>query len=203
MGILVGKQEGRILKCAASFEINTKMDPKTSELSNIDIEFAVEKTKMIEECYKSGYEMVGWYSVGPEMKPYKQDAVIHASLGEFSENPVYLLMDPTIDMIKDNELAVKVFELHKDPSSDKTQKQLVEIEYEVDPSKSESISIDHLTKNISTTAHSKFSENLSTTVNSLKVFNEKIDYILTLLSDPSKTAAMLKDGSMQKLKQIM
>jgi len=48
------------------------------------------------------------------------------------------------------------------------------IEYRVDPSKAEGISIDHLTKNIETTQNSKFSDNITSTANALKIYKEKI-----------------------------
>jgi len=140
--------------------------------------------------------LLGWYEVTTKDEPNtRQDLAIYKNISKYCENPLCLLLNPETEMIKANKLPLKLFNFNSN--------KYTQVPYNVDPSKAEGISIDYLTKNIENTHSSKFFDNMTSTASSFKIFNEKIVKILGLLEDQEKIKLMMRNGSLQQLKEAL
>ena len=76
------------------------------------------------------------------------------------------------------ELAVKVYELRIEGEVPRFQ----EVGYEIEADNAESITIDHLNKNVEKQGTSNFADGISSSLSSVKNLKEKLEFILNSLN---------------------
>ena len=106
IGVILGKQEGRILEIANTIE--TKFEAKGAGEIVIDERFTQERIAAYKTMYPD-LDCLGWYSAdakcGPEVKfdiPSAQDlATLKNTVTKFAENPLMLIMNTASQSAKD------------------------------------------------------------------------------------------------------
>ena len=106
IGVILGKQEGRILEIANTIE--TKFETKAGGEIVIDERFTQERIAAYKTMYPD-LDCLGWYSAdaknGPDVKfdiPTVQDlAILKNTITKFAENPLMLIMNTASQSAKD------------------------------------------------------------------------------------------------------
>jgi len=199
-GILFGTQVGRVLNIAGSFEVGVEVDGKSNEITKFDYKYVQERMTIMKEAnFYKPHDVLGWYSNCPDMKPYSKDIGIHKGLYEMNENPVYVTFDPE-KKLKGYDLPLNAYEI-KFVQQEKTQVEtLGEVDFDVDNIKAEIISVEHISKNVASQETSLFADNMSNSVNSLQILQQKIKFLIQYIESNPKVKQ--DDEFMRMLKEV-
>lgn len=186
VGVIYGTLIGRIINILGSFQAKATISSKTNEIEQLDLKYINEKMQLLKQAnFYKDCELLGWYSSAPDLKPFSKDISFHKEFNVLNENPIYVCFDP-LKQIKGYDLPLKVFET-KLIQQDKTQVEtLSELSYEIDSIKAEILSIEHLSKNMASADTSLFADNMSNSVNSLQILEEKIQYLINYVEKNPK-----------------
>jgi COP9 signalosome complex subunit 6 len=200
VGALFGTQVGRVVNVLGSFEVKATISGSSLEIEKLDYDFVNKKMTLLKEAnFYKDCDFLGWYSTTPDMKPYAKDMEIHKGYYSLNENPIYLCFDPQ-KHIKGYDLPIKTYE-GKFIQQEKAQVEtLVEVSYEVDSVKAEIVSIEHLSKNMASAQTSLFADNMSNSVNSLQILQEKIQYLIDYIEKNPKVKENVE--FMRELKEV-
>ncbi|GJN15831.1 hypothetical protein PR202_gb02774 [Eleusine coracana subsp. coracana] len=100
-GCVIGVQRGRMVEIFNSFEL--VLDPVTGTL---DRAFLEKKQELYKKVFPDFY-VLGWYSTGSDVQD--TDMLIHKALMDVNESPVYLLLNPAINLSQ-KDLPVTIYE---------------------------------------------------------------------------------------------
>ncbi|AQK58199.1 COP9 signalosome complex subunit 6a [Zea mays] len=103
-GCVIGVQRGRTVEIFNSFEL--VLDPVSGTL---DRAFLEKKQELYKKVFPDFY-VLGWYSTGSDV--HDTDMQIHKALMDVNESPVYLLLNPTINLSQ-KDLPVTIYESGK------------------------------------------------------------------------------------------
>lgn len=186
VGAIYGTLVGRVINILGSFQAVATVSSKTNEIEKLDLKYINEKMQLLKQAnFYKDCEFLGWYSSAPDLKPYSQDLNFHKEFYGLNENPIYICFDP-LKQIKGYDLPLKVYE-SKFIQQEKSQiESLSELSYEIDSIKAEIISIEHLSKNMASADTSLFADNMSNSVNSLQILEEKIQYLINYIEKNPK-----------------
>lgn len=198
-GVLFGSQEGRTLNIIASFEIATELD-KEDEIVDINVKHLKEKVKLMKEVYKTS-DVVGWYSTGKGASV--RDVAAHKRLVEATEkNLLYLTFDTNKQMTStSSDLPLSLYEFRVEKRESESVEKHVDIAFDVEGPKTENISIEHVTRNVTQSNSSMLAAGVSGTSNAVEIMKSKLAQLLDLLE---KKPEIAKDAEiMQDLKEII
>ncbi|GJN03888.1 hypothetical protein PR202_ga21382 [Eleusine coracana subsp. coracana] len=100
-GCVIGVQRGRMVEIFNSFEL--VLDPVTGTL---DRAFLEKKQELYKKVFPDFY-VLGWYSTGSDVQD--TDMLVHKALMDVNESPVYLLLNPAINLSQ-KDLPVTIYE---------------------------------------------------------------------------------------------
>ncbi|OEL30668.1 COP9 signalosome complex subunit 6a [Dichanthelium oligosanthes] len=100
-GCVIGVQRGRTVEIFNSFEL--VLDPVSGTL---DRAFLEKKQELYKKVFPDFY-VLGWYSTGSDVQD--TDMQIHKALMDVNESPVYLLLNPAINLSQ-KDLPVTIYE---------------------------------------------------------------------------------------------
>eukprot|EP00303_Exanthemachrysis_gayraliae_P008677 CAMPEP_0206006886 /NCGR_PEP_ID=MMETSP1464-20131121/5435_1 /ASSEMBLY_ACC=CAM_ASM_001124 /TAXON_ID=119497 /ORGANISM="Exanthemachrysis gayraliae, Strain RCC1523" /LENGTH=285 /DNA_ID=CAMNT_0053380373 /DNA_START=25 /DNA_END=882 /DNA_ORIENTATION=+ len=143
-GCLLGTLEGRNVDIANSFEVKASTTDGTNY--TFDVEFLKTRLEQYKKVFKD-YDLLGWYSTGSGVQG--GDEVLHRLIGEITESPMYLVLNPTPDAAA-QDLPIVIYESVMHIVNDNPTMQLEEASYKIHSIDSERISVDHVA-NISST----------------------------------------------------
>ncbi|KAG6407359.1 hypothetical protein SASPL_130348 [Salvia splendens] len=129
VGCVIGVQCGRTVEIFNSFEL--LYDDSTHSL---DRAFLEKKQELYKKVFPQFY-ILGWYSTGSDA--HETDMIIHKSLMDINENPVYVLLNPSINPAQ-KDLPVTIYESGTHLSS------AITILTGIDTVEAERISVDHV-----------------------------------------------------------
>ena len=134
------------------------------------------------EAYKKIWpdlDCIGWYSADllNHDTPLDVDLGIHQSMQQFTENPLFLMLNP--ESKEANEKKILPFFLYE---LDGTHTSLVRLDFTLATSDSERIAVDHMAKAIDPQAKvSVLSQNMLTSINAVKILRRKIKFLVEIV----------------------
>ncbi|ERN19015.1 COP9 signalosome complex subunit 6a isoform X1 [Amborella trichopoda] len=134
-GCVIGVQRGRTVEIFNSFEL---LYNPTSEA--LDRAFLVTKQEQYRKVFPD-YYILGWYSTGNDVQ--QTDMQIHKALMDINENPVYVLLNPTINHAQ-KDLPVTIYESELHVIDGVPQMIFVKSNYTIETVEAERISVDHV-----------------------------------------------------------
>ncbi|CAN0922986.1 COP9 signalosome complex subunit 6a [Linum grandiflorum] len=192
-GCVVGVQTGRTVEIFTSFEL--KYDPVTQSL---DRAFLLKKQELYKKVFPEFY-VLGWYSVGSEAD--ESDMILHKALMDINENPVYVLLNPTIKHAQ-KEIPVTIFESELHVIDGIPQLIFVRSSYTIETVEAERISVDHvahLKPSDGGSAATKLAAHLTGFHSAIKMLNSRIKVLHYYLEEMQK-GAIPRDNSL--LRQV-
>ncbi|KAL6644595.1 hypothetical protein ACP70R_016203 [Stipagrostis hirtigluma subsp. patula] len=134
-GCVIGVQRGRTVEIFNSFEL--VLDPVSGTL---DRAFLLKKQELYKKVFPDFY-VLGWYSTGSDVQ--ETDMQIHKALMDINESPVYLLLNPTINLSQ-KDLPVTLYESELHVIDGSPQLIFVRSNYTIETVEAERISVDHV-----------------------------------------------------------
>ncbi|EES14305.1 hypothetical protein BDA96_07G231000 [Sorghum bicolor] len=134
-GCVIGVQRGRTVEIFNSFEL--VLDPVSGTL---DRAFLEKKQELYKKVFPDFY-VLGWYSTGSDV--HETDMQIHKALMDVNESPVYLLLNPTINLSQ-KDLPVTIYESELHVIDGSPQLIFVRSNYTIETVEAERISVDHV-----------------------------------------------------------
>ncbi|XP_073027001.1 COP9 signalosome complex subunit 6a-like [Primulina eburnea] len=134
-GCVIGVQRGRTVEIFNSFEL--LYDSSTHSL---DRAFLEKKQELYKKVFPHFY-VLGWYSTGSDAQ--ESDMIIHKALMDINENPVYVLINPSINPAQ-KDLPVTIFESELHVIDSIPQLIFVRSSYTIETVEAERISVDHV-----------------------------------------------------------
>ncbi|AQK58201.1 COP9 signalosome complex subunit 6a [Zea mays] len=134
-GCVIGVQRGRTVEIFNSFEL--VLDPVSGTL---DRAFLEKKQELYKKVFPDFY-VLGWYSTGSDV--HDTDMQIHKALMDVNESPVYLLLNPTINLSQ-KDLPVTIYESELHVIDGCPQLIFVRSNYTIETVEAERISVDHV-----------------------------------------------------------
>ncbi|CAD6246136.1 unnamed protein product [Miscanthus lutarioriparius] len=134
-GCVIGVQRGRTVEIFNSFEL--VLDPVSGTL---DRAFLEKKQELYKKVFPDFY-VLGWYSTGSDV--HDTDMQIHKALMDVNESPVYLLLNPTINLSQ-KDLPVTIYESELHVIDGSPQLIFVRSNYTIETVEAERISVDHV-----------------------------------------------------------
>ncbi|KAK3122073.1 hypothetical protein QOZ80_8BG0664760 [Eleusine coracana subsp. coracana] len=134
-GCVIGVQRGRMVEIFNSFEL--VLDPVTGTL---DRAFLEKKQELYKKVFPDFY-VLGWYSTGSDVQD--TDMLIHKALMDVNESPVYLLLNPAINLSQ-KDLPVTIYESELHVIDGSPQLIFVRSNYTIETVEAERISVDHV-----------------------------------------------------------
>ncbi|KAG6382596.1 hypothetical protein SASPL_157732 [Salvia splendens] len=101
VGCVIGVQCGRTVEIFNSFELLYD-----DSAHSLDRAFLEKKQELYKKVFPQFY-ILGWYSTGSDA--HETDMIIHKSLMDINENPVYVLLNPSINPAQ-KDLPVTIYE---------------------------------------------------------------------------------------------
>lgn len=175
VGALLGKQEGRTLEIVNTVEITFQKDT-----TNIDAAFMGRRL----DSYKKNFpelDCIGWYSAdfNQHDEPLQADSQIQRAVQQFSENPLYLIMNPSSQEAKDKKTLPFFLYEHE-----QQRQRFIRLDYNLATSDSERISVDHVAKATDPNAKtSVLSQNMLATINAVKILRRKIAFLIDIVAN--------------------
>ncbi|XP_047339253.1 COP9 signalosome complex subunit 6a-like [Impatiens glandulifera] len=167
-GCVIGIQRGRTVEIFNSFELF--FHPSTHSL---DRSFLEKKQDLYKRAFPN-YYVLGWYSTGNEAQD--SDMHIHKALMDINENPLYVLLNPSINhMQKDLPLTIYESELHIIDGN--PQLTFVRSSYTIETVEAERISVNHvanLKPSDGGSAATQLAAHLSGIHSAIKMLNSRI-----------------------------
>ncbi|KAF3331052.1 COP9 signalosome complex subunit 6a [Carex littledalei] len=134
-GCVIGVQRGRTVEIFNSFEL--LFDPDTHTL---DRAFLEKKQELYKKVFPTFY-ILGWYSTGSDVE--ESDMLIHRSLMDINENPIYVLLNPAI-IHSQKDLPISIYETELHVIDGNPQLIFVKSSYNIETVEAERISVDHV-----------------------------------------------------------
>ncbi|XP_062192748.1 COP9 signalosome complex subunit 6-like [Phragmites australis] len=134
-GCVIGVQRGRTVEIFNSFEL--VLDPVSGSL---DRAFLEKKQELYKKVFPDFY-VLGWYSTGSDVRD--TDMQIHKALMDVNESPVYLLLNPAINLSQ-KDLPVTIYESELHVIDGSPQLIFVRSNYTIETVEAERISVDHV-----------------------------------------------------------
>ncbi|KAJ4811123.1 hypothetical protein LUZ62_023689 [Rhynchospora pubera] len=134
-GCVIGVQRGRTVEIFNSFEL--LFDSKTHTL---DRAFLEKKQELYKKVFPTFY-ILGWYSTGSDVE--EADMLIHRSLMDINENPIYVLLNPAI-IHSQKDLPISIYETELHVIDGNPQLIFVKSSYNIETVEAERISVDHV-----------------------------------------------------------
>ncbi|KAK1397823.1 COP9 signalosome complex subunit 6 [Heracleum sosnowskyi] len=134
-GCVIGVQRGRMVEIFNSFEL--LFDESTQSL---DRAFLLKKQELYKKVFPNFY-ILGWYSTGSDAQ--ESDMIIHKSLMDINESPVFILLNPSINHAQ-KDLPVTIFESELHIIDAIPQLIFVRSSYSIETVEAERISVDHV-----------------------------------------------------------
>ncbi|TVU05285.1 hypothetical protein EJB05_48443 [Eragrostis curvula] len=134
-GCVIGVQRGRTVEIFNSFEL--VLDPVSGTL---DRAFLEKKQELYKKVFPDFY-VLGWYSTGSDVQD--TDMLIHKALMDVNESPVYLLLNPAINLSQ-KDLPVTIYESELHVIDGSPQLIFVRSNYTIETVEAERISVDHV-----------------------------------------------------------
>ncbi|CAL5013287.1 unnamed protein product [Urochloa decumbens] len=134
-GCVIGVQRGRTVEIFNSFEL--VLDPVSGTL---DRAFLEKKQELYKKVFPDFY-VLGWYSTGSDVQD--TDMQIHKALMDVNESPVYLLLNPAINLSQ-KDLPVTIYESELHVIDGSPQLIFVRSNYTIETVEAERISVDHV-----------------------------------------------------------
>jgi COP9 signalosome complex subunit 6 len=176
VGALLGRQQGRVMEIVNTVELTLK-EP-TPGKPVVTESFCRERIEAYKKIWPD-LDCIGWYSADclDHDTPLPIDLSIHQSMQGFTENPIFLLMNPDSKEAREKRvLPFYIYEL------DSSHQNMVRLEYTLATSDSERIAVDHMVKAIDPNAKvSALSQNILTSVNALKLLRRKIRFLIDIV----------------------
>jgi len=149
IGVLLGKQEGKVMEIVNTVELAFKLEKQADGkfLVKIDEDFAKKRLDAYKQMF-GDLQCIGWYSgriPGGQDEPEAEDIVPHKSLSKFSENPLLMIMNPeSAEALEKKQLPLFLYELH----SVHEEKRFVKINFSLATADSERVAVDHIYKSV-------------------------------------------------------
>ncbi|KAJ1702448.1 hypothetical protein LUZ63_002227 [Rhynchospora breviuscula] len=134
-GCVIGVQRGRTVEIFNSFEL--LFDSNTHTL---DRAFLEKKQELYKKVFPTFY-ILGWYSTGSDVE--ETDMLIHRSLMDINENPIYVLLNPAI-IHSQKDLPISIYETELHVIDGNPQLIFVKSSYNIETVEAERISVDHV-----------------------------------------------------------
>ena len=182
IGVLLGKQEGRMIKILHAFE--TKYD---AEAQTIDKPFTQRRLESFSKIFPD-FEIVGWYSTCTQEMDTE---ILHWEHGlnkqfeVFKDNPLFLKMNVSLQKREELEkmgyskkdMPITIYEKNQE-------KEFIKCQYTIEPSEPERIALDDAKKDISSTKdRSQLSVNMTTTLNSIKLLRKNVMSLIEIIKN--------------------
>ena len=137
------------------------------------------KIKLWKEVY-TNFEMVGWYTVGPQTEPTSDHLEIHQLMTQFNEAPLFLLMNSQPDP-SSKHLPLGIYEAEMHMVSDKPTQVFMNLPFKMETSQTERVAVDQVTKVVPTDGVSTLEVQNQTMLTSLQMLEGKIDILVKAL----------------------
>ena len=96
IGAIIGKQSGRVIELVNTVELSFKRAPEQEGAIQIDDEFCQHRLSAYKQLFPD-LDCLGWYSStlnNSSDSPTQPDVVVHKKMQRFTENPLYIIMNP-------------------------------------------------------------------------------------------------------------
>ena len=192
-GILVGSITDRNIHIQNSFEAPSN---ENSGAHQLDLEFIERRMGMVLQIFPQ-YEFLGWYSTGIQSP---SDMEIQKSLINFSEHLHYLNFDNTIASPEEI-LPISIYETHVTVSENLTNHEFRKIEFSIETTDAERISVDFVSRTGNTTGDfSQYTSSLHNFVSAMRLFKKRLELLHHLVQNNPK---IQKDRKiMRKINEI-
>lgn len=154
------------------------------------------------ESYKKNFpelDCIGWYSAdfSNSDEPQPIDSQLQKTVQQFSENPLYLIMNPSSqEAMEKKTLPYFLYEYEQQ------RQRFIRLDYNLATSDSERISVDHVAKAIDPNAKtSVLSQNMLSTINAVKILRRKIAFLIDIVTHSPEVRS--NHDFMRKLNQIV
>ncbi|CAM6033028.1 unnamed protein product [Sphagnum compactum] len=134
-GCVLGVQTGRTVEIFNSFELHYDATQNV-----LDRAFLESKQEQYKKVFPK-YDVLGWYSTGSDIQD--SDMLIHKSLTDINESPVYLLLNPAINHAQ-KDLPIAIFESELHVIEGVPSLIFVNASYTIETVEAERISVDHV-----------------------------------------------------------
>lgn len=203
VGLLLGTQTGRNVDICHSIELPAQAgDDGRLQLDTTFLELRVEQYKQI----FPKYDVVGWYSTGPDAS--EDDLRLHAQVSHLNESPVFLLMNIEACMsslagrlstggeaagpggaesVSPGVGAITMYQAETHLASGGPRTLLVPVAHRFASADSERIAVDHVSRHaVPGGADGSATQHLSTLRRSVQMLNARVDVLLRFLAATQK-----------------
>jgi len=177
IGALLGKQEGRVLEIVNTIELSFTPSQEGNDAITMNEQFCAKRLDAYKKIFPD-LDCLGWYSADfrNNDKPTVNDANVHKRMKHFSENPLYLKLNPeSLEAKERSHIPFYLYELD-------AQLQFVRLDYELATADSERIAVDQVSKALDPNKKtSELSHNLQSTLNAVKFLRIKINFLISMV----------------------
>jgi len=143
VGALLGMQTGRNVEVMNSFELVYSFVEKQLI---IDPVYLAKKQEQFKKVFPT-YDFLGWYSTGDSVQTSDMDVHRSATIAEFNESPLYMILDAVACGRKTTkELPITVYESELHMIEDKPTSLFVKVPYKIETGEAERIAVDHVAR---------------------------------------------------------
>jgi COP9 signalosome complex subunit 6 len=123
------------------------------------------------------YKLIGWYSFGNEINAMHNQ--VHEHISGFTQDPIFMLINQEI-VEESGVLPLKVYKINSQTPS---QNQFVEVEFVIETTDIEKISLDHITKSTPVPGLSSLEVQNQSTLTSLRILDNNVQTMVNVLRD--------------------
>jgi len=195
IGVLMGEQQGRVVNVFDAFEI--AFQTATDGVVTLEQKAFETDLRLFKEAFPK-YEALGWYSTGRKIQA--TDSIIHKTMTQYNERPLFLLFDPKPDA-DNRELPVSVYEEVVHITTEKTSTEFVATAFRIESEDAERVTAVHCAKVITNVeAGSVVSPHYLTLTKAIANLNSRVKILHQFLKDVAQGNAEVDHKILRQIK---
>jgi len=195
IGVLMGEQQGRVVNVFDAFEI--AFQTATDGVVTLEQKAFETDLRLFKEAFPK-YEALGWYSTGRKIQA--NDSIIHKTMTQYNERPLFLLFDPKPDA-DNRELPVSVYEEVVHITTEKTSTEFVATAFRIESEDAERVTAVHCAKVITNVeAGSVVSPHYLTLTKAIANLNSRVKILHQFLKDVAQGNAEVDHKILRQIK---
>eukprot|EP00053_Salpingoeca_punica_P020655 m.212161 g.212161 ORF g.212161 m.212161 type:complete len:307 (+) comp19702_c0_seq1:144-1064(+) len=197
-GALLGRQEGRKLEIANSFELLRSVE---GGVEMLDTDHLDQKYKQFQQVFPT-LTLLGWYTTGSQ--PTAEHINMHKQIMQFNETPLFLLLNPSPNMMG-RELPVKVYDSYVEMVEGKQEYYFIDAGFTLATEEAERIGVNHI-EQVSTGSGdndtSEVSAHLMGQYNAIRMLLSRVLILKEYLADVSSGALPMDHSMMRSISTL-
>jgi len=203
IGALLGIQSGRNVEIFNSFELVFQIDNKSKDVT-IESKYLTRKQEQFKKVFPT-YDFLGWYSTSDAVVTADMDVHRSATITEFNESPLYLILDTfSCGKKTTKELPISIYESELHMIEGKPTNLFVKVPYKIETGEAERIAVDHVAR--ITPSHggdgSLLSAHLLGIHNAIQMLSGRVKLLLQYLEATKKGSAAKDHGVLRRIASL-